>query len=38
MNVVISFAMIGLLVTALWIWLRRQFRKRARRMHQTAPA
>jgi uncharacterized iron-regulated membrane protein len=38
MNVVISVAMIGLLVTGLWIWLRRQLRRRARRMAQTAPA
>jgi hypothetical protein len=30
--------MIGLLVTGLWIWLRRQLRRRARRMAQTAPA
>jgi uncharacterized iron-regulated membrane protein len=38
MNVVISFAMLGLLITGLLIWLRRQLRKRARRMHQRAPA
>lgn len=38
MNVVTSFAMIGLVATGLWIWLRRQVRKRARRMHETAPA
>jgi len=30
MNVVISFAMVGLLVTGVWIWLRRQFRRRSR--------
>lgn len=39
MNVVISFAMMGLLVTGLWIWLRRQFRRRSRRRApQSAPA
>jgi uncharacterized iron-regulated membrane protein len=38
MNLVISFAMVGLLVTGLWIWLRRQIRRRARRLSQTAPA
>jgi len=38
MNVVISFAMIGLLVTGMWIWLRRQFRRRARRLQAGAPA
>jgi uncharacterized iron-regulated membrane protein len=39
MNVVISFAMMGLLVTGMWIWLRRQFRRRVRRRApQTAPA
>jgi uncharacterized iron-regulated membrane protein len=37
MNVVISFAMIGLLVTGMWIWLRRQFRRYARRAPRTAP-
>jgi len=31
MNVVISLAMIGLLVTGVWIWLRRQFGRRAAR-------
>jgi len=36
MNAVISFAMIGLLVTGLWIWLRRQLRRRGR-MPRTAP-
>jgi uncharacterized iron-regulated membrane protein len=30
MNFVISFAMLGLLVTGLWMWLRRQFRRRVR--------
>lgn len=30
MNVVVSIAMIGLLVTGLWIWLRRQINRRAR--------
>jgi len=38
MNLVTSFAMIGLLVTGPWIWLRRQLTKRARRMDQAAPA
>lgn len=32
MNVIISVAMIGLLTTGLWIWLRRTLRKRARRL------
>ncbi|NVO14870.1 MAG: PepSY domain-containing protein [Rhodoplanes sp.] len=31
MNVIISVAMIGLLTTGLWIWLRRTLRRRARR-------
>ncbi|MBS0519105.1 MAG: PepSY domain-containing protein [Proteobacteria bacterium] len=31
MNLVISVAMVGLLVTGVWIWLRRQIRRRARR-------
>jgi uncharacterized iron-regulated membrane protein len=31
MNVITSFAMIGLLVTGVWIWARRQIRRRARR-------
>jgi uncharacterized iron-regulated membrane protein len=30
MNVVISFAMVGLLITGVWIWLRRKLRRRAR--------
>jgi uncharacterized iron-regulated membrane protein len=30
MNVVISFAMVGLLVTGVWIWLRRKLRRRSR--------
>jgi uncharacterized iron-regulated membrane protein len=38
MNIVTSLAMIGLLVTGLWIWLRRQSRRRTRRVHQAAPA
>jgi uncharacterized iron-regulated membrane protein len=38
MNLVISFAMVGLLLTGLWIWLRRQLRRRARRLPRTAPA
>jgi len=32
MNVTISIAMAGLLVTGLWIWLRRQLRRRSRRL------
>jgi len=31
MNLVISIAMIGLLVTGVWIWLRRRIRRRSRR-------
>jgi uncharacterized iron-regulated membrane protein len=38
MNVVISFAMIGLLVTGVWIWLRRQVRRRRRRVQAGVPA
>jgi hypothetical protein len=38
MNVIVSVAMIGLLVTGTWIWLRRQLRRRARRLHKSAPA
>jgi hypothetical protein len=38
MNVVISFAMMGLLVTGMWIWLRRQFRRRVRRRAPQAAA
>ncbi len=38
MNVVTSIAMIGLLVTGPWLWLRRQLRRRARRVHRSAPA
>jgi uncharacterized iron-regulated membrane protein len=34
MNLVTSFAMIGLLVTGPWIWLRRRIRTRARRAGQ----
>jgi hypothetical protein len=30
MNVVISLAMVGLLVTGVWIWVRRQLRRRTR--------
>jgi len=36
MNVVISIAMLGLLVTGPWIWLRRQLRKRAARTRRPA--
>ncbi|MBX9825169.1 MAG: PepSY domain-containing protein [Xanthobacteraceae bacterium] len=38
MNVVISFATLGLLVTGVWIWLRRQIRRRTRRVPASAPA
>lgn len=38
MNVVLSVAMIGLLVTGLWIWLRRTLKRRARRVRPYAPA
>jgi uncharacterized iron-regulated membrane protein len=38
MNLAISVAMIGLLVTGLWMWLRRQLRRRARRAPRAAPA
>jgi len=38
MNILISFAMIGLLVTGLWVWLRRRMRVRARRVHQAVSA
>jgi uncharacterized iron-regulated membrane protein len=31
MNLVLSLAMLGLLVTGLWIWLRRTLRRRRRR-------
>lgn len=38
MNVVTSLAMIGLLATGLWMWLRRHLRRRARRWQQPASA
>lgn len=38
MNVVVSVAMIGLLVTGLWIWLRRQINRRARRRARVTAA
>ncbi|MEZ5786802.1 MAG: PepSY domain-containing protein [Xanthobacteraceae bacterium] len=38
MNVILSITMIGLLVTGVWAWLRRRFRRRARRLHQAAAA
>jgi uncharacterized iron-regulated membrane protein len=38
MNAIISLAMIGLLVTGMWIWLRRQARRRIRRVRASAPA
>jgi uncharacterized iron-regulated membrane protein len=38
MNIVTSVAMSGLLFTGLWIWLRRQVRRRARRFSQPATA
>jgi uncharacterized iron-regulated membrane protein len=38
MNVVTSVTMIGLLVTGLWIWLRRRIRMRSRRLAKVALA
>jgi hypothetical protein len=38
MNVVISVAMLGLLATGVWMWLRRQVARRARRVNEPAPA
>lgn len=38
MNVIISIAMTGLLVTGIWAWLRRQVRKRRARRLRTAAA
>lgn len=38
MNIVTSIAMVGLLVTGVWIWLRRQARRRSRRAPQAASA
>jgi uncharacterized iron-regulated membrane protein len=38
MNVVTSFAMIGLLVTGVWIWARRKMRLAARRRERAAAA
>ena len=38
MNLVTSIAMIGLLVTGPWIWLRRRLRPRQRRVRQAATA
>lgn len=38
MNVVLSLAMIGLMVTGGWIWMRRQVRRRARRAAERAAA
>lgn len=38
MNVVTSVAMIGLLITGPWIWLRRRLRRRARRQQKAALA
>jgi uncharacterized iron-regulated membrane protein len=37
-NVATSFATIGLLVTGMWMWLRRQFRRRAHRVQRNVPA
>ncbi|MBL8664107.1 MAG: PepSY domain-containing protein, partial [Candidatus Odyssella sp.] len=36
MNAILSVAMIGLLVTGPWIWLRRKLRHRASRMRGAA--
>jgi uncharacterized iron-regulated membrane protein len=38
MNLTTSFAMSGLVLTGLWVWLRRQLRRRARRIQQVVPA
>lgn len=38
MNVVTSLAMIGLLATGIWIWLRRRIRMRSRRLAKVAAA
>jgi uncharacterized iron-regulated membrane protein len=38
MNLATSFAMSGLVLTGLWVWLRRQLRWRARRIQQVVPA
>lgn len=38
MNVVTSFALIGLLVTGVWIWARRQLRRRTLRLEKAAIA
>lgn len=38
MNAILSIALLGLLVTGVWAWLRRQIRKRARRLHGVATA
>jgi uncharacterized iron-regulated membrane protein len=35
MNVIVSVAMMGLLGTGLWIWLRRQLRRRSRRLQRS---
>jgi uncharacterized iron-regulated membrane protein len=35
MNVIVSVAMMGLLGTGLWIWLKRQLRRRSRRLQQS---
>lgn len=37
MNVLISLAMAGLLLTGVWIWLRRQFRRRFAPIQRNAP-
>jgi uncharacterized iron-regulated membrane protein len=38
MNVITSIAMMGLLVTGPWIWLRRRLRRHARYLQRAAPA
>lgn len=38
LNVITSFALIGLLVTGVWIWARRKLRRRTRRPVATVPA
>jgi uncharacterized iron-regulated membrane protein len=38
MNVIISIAMLGLLVTGVWIWTRRSLRKRSPKFQRSLPA
>jgi hypothetical protein len=38
MNVIVSLAMLGLLVTGPWMWLRRRLRRRTCRQQEAVPA